>query len=85
MKWLITVKTHQCARLTRWFLKLSEYEFDIIHKPGKKQINADVLSGHFATVHSTQEAAATTDDLDLTRDVILKEQPMTIVRNKEKK
>jgi len=27
LKWLITVKNHQCARLTRWVLKLSEYEF----------------------------------------------------------
>jgi len=48
LKWLITVKNHQCARLTRWVLKLTEYEFEIIHRPGKKHINADLLSRHVA-------------------------------------
>jgi hypothetical protein len=72
LKWLITVKNHQCARLTRWVLKLSEYEFEIIHKPGKKHINADVLSRHIATVQSAAEITVATDKLDLTRDTILK-------------
>ena len=36
LKWLITVNNHQCARLTRWVLKLAEYEFEVIHRPGKK-------------------------------------------------
>jgi hypothetical protein len=36
LKWLITVKNHQCARLTRWVLKLAEYEFEFVHRPGKK-------------------------------------------------
>jgi hypothetical protein len=44
LKWLIAVKNHQCARLTRWVLKLAEYEFEIEHKPGKKHVNADCLS-----------------------------------------
>jgi len=48
LKWLVTVKNHQCARLTHWVLKLAEYEFKIIHRPGKKHINADVLSQHVA-------------------------------------
>lgn len=32
------------ARLSRWKLRLSEYSFNIIHKPGKLNINADALS-----------------------------------------
>ena len=44
LKWLITVKNHQCAQLTRWVLKLAEYEFEIEHKPRKKHVNADCLS-----------------------------------------
>ena len=48
LRWLVTVKAHQYARLTRWDLKLTEYEFEIIHRPGKKHINADVLSRHVA-------------------------------------
>jgi hypothetical protein len=43
LKWLITVKNHQCSRWTRWVLKLAEYDFEILHRPGKKHINADVL------------------------------------------
>jgi len=48
LKWLITVKNHQCARLTRWVLKLTEYDFEILHRPGKKHVNADVLSRYVA-------------------------------------
>ena len=50
LKWLITVKNHHCARLTRWVLKLSEYDFEIEHKAGKKHVNADCLSRHIASV-----------------------------------
>jgi hypothetical protein len=45
---MITVKNHQCARLTRWGLKHADYEFEIMHRPGKKHLNADVLSRHVA-------------------------------------
>jgi hypothetical protein len=48
LKGLITVKNHQCARLTRWILKLAEYEVEVVHRPGKKRVNADVLSRHVA-------------------------------------
>jgi hypothetical protein len=44
LKWLITVKNHQYARLTRWVLKLAECEFEIEHKPGKKHVNPDSFS-----------------------------------------
>jgi len=32
------------SRLIRWRLKLEEYDFEIIHKAGKGNINADALS-----------------------------------------
>lgn len=48
LKWLIIVKNHQCARLNRWGLKLSEYDFEIQHRPGSKNVNADVLSRRVA-------------------------------------
>jgi hypothetical protein len=43
LKWLITVKNHHCARLTRWVLKLAEYDFNTEHKAGNKHVNADCL------------------------------------------
>jgi hypothetical protein len=73
LKWLVTVQSHQWARLTRWVLKLSEYDFEIIHKPGKKHISADVLSRHIAAVQLVSETTSTTDDLDLTRDMLGRE------------
>ena len=32
------------GRLMRWALLLQEYDFDVIHKPGKKHTNVDCLS-----------------------------------------
>jgi hypothetical protein len=40
LKLLITVKYHQRALLNRRVLKLAEYEFEIEHKPGKKNVSA---------------------------------------------
>jgi hypothetical protein len=38
--------------LTRWVLKLSEFEFEIEHKAGKKHVNADCLSRYIASIAS---------------------------------
>jgi hypothetical protein len=77
LKWLITVKNHQCARLTRWVLKLAEYEFEIEHKPGKKHVNADCLSRHIASMKSdieTPKEASGPSEVGLTREVVFMEQ-----------
>jgi len=77
LKWLITVKNHQCARLTRWVLKLGEYEFEIEHKPGKKHVNADSLSRHIASVKpegATLKEISELTEVGLTREVVLKKQ-----------
>jgi transposase InsO family protein len=77
LKWLITVKNHHCARLTRWVLKLSEYDFEIEHKAGKKHVNADCLSRHIALV-STEAGNQKSGDDDsgeaLTRKTVFTEQ-----------
>ena len=68
LKWLITVENHQCAGLTRWILKLSEYEFEVIHWPGRKHVNADVLSRHVAAVVRDND---TTTDVKPQQEVVL--------------
>jgi hypothetical protein len=68
LKWLITVKNHQCARLTHWVLKLSEYEFEVLHQPGRKRVNADVLSRHVAAVVRNSD---TTTDVKPQQEVVL--------------
>jgi hypothetical protein len=67
-------KNHQCARLTRWILKLSEYEFEIIHKPGKQHINADVLSRHISAVNSKKDVLPEADNHELSLHAIAREQ-----------
>lgn len=41
--WLNSVKD-PTSRLIRWRLKLAEYEYDIVYKAGKRNVNADALS-----------------------------------------
>lgn len=43
LKWLMN-KRDPSLRLARWNLLLQEYSFDIVHRPGKQNQNADALS-----------------------------------------
>jgi len=77
LKWLITVKNHQCVRLTRWIFKLAEYEFEIEHKAGKKHVVADSLSRPTASVkpeEATPTEMSDPTDVGLIREVVLEEQ-----------
>jgi hypothetical protein len=77
LKWLITMKNYQCARLTRWVLKLAEYKFEIEHKPEKELVNADSLSRHIASMKPddvTLQEMSDLTDVGLTREVVLEEQ-----------
>lgn len=54
--WYKTAKDGN-ARILKWRLRLAEYEYDVIHKPGKINSNADVLSRNpVETVHITTRA-----------------------------
>jgi hypothetical protein len=44
LKWLLTMLDSSNRRLARWALKLSEYNFNIFHRDGKLNTNADTLS-----------------------------------------
>jgi transposase InsO family protein len=43
LQWVMSLK-EPSSRLTRWRLRLSEYNFTVIYKPGKSNVNADALS-----------------------------------------
>ena len=43
LKWLNTMKDNN-PRLTRWYLFLQPYQFEVEHRPGKLNGNADALS-----------------------------------------
>jgi hypothetical protein len=49
--WLFNVKDPG-SRLMRWRLKLEEYQYKIIHKPGKLNCNADALSRMYPIISS---------------------------------
>jgi len=82
LKWLITVKNRQCARLTRWVFKIAQHDFEFVHRPGKKHINADILSRHVAAAvnklpDSYEEVAADVKSLEgvsFTKEIIMRAQ-----------
>ena len=43
LKWLTSVKPQQ-SKLARWCLSMSEFDFFIVHKPGKEHVIPDTLS-----------------------------------------
>ena len=43
LQWLTSVKPQQ-SKLARWCLSMSEFDFYIEHKPGKKHVVPDTLS-----------------------------------------
>ena len=43
LEWLDRLKENN-ARLTHWSLALQPYQYSVVHRPGKKNANADALS-----------------------------------------
>ena len=52
LEWLNRLKDNN-ARLTRWSLKLQQYSFDVQHRAGSANVNADALSRAFGPSDAT--------------------------------
>ena len=48
LRWLHTLKETQeggpASRITRWIMRLQEYDFEVEHKPGRHHQDADAVS-----------------------------------------
>ena len=49
IQWLRTFK-EPVGQVARWIEQITEYDFDIVHRPGKQHANADALSRYPVTV-----------------------------------
>ncbi|KAL7857234.1 hypothetical protein SRHO_G00161330 [Serrasalmus rhombeus] len=43
LRWLVNIKEPE-GQLARWLEKLAEYDFQVVHRPGRHHQNADVMS-----------------------------------------
>jgi hypothetical protein len=66
-RWLMTAPPKN-SRIARWRLEFDEYDFDIKHRPGKENANADVLSRNprFAEIAGPRSLSMITEKLAAT-------------------
>jgi hypothetical protein len=57
LTWIFSIKDPS-SRLLRWRLKLEEYEYEVVHKKGSNNTNADALS----RIHVTECYTDSHDD-----------------------
>lgn len=62
LQWMMNLKEPN-SRLTRWRLKLSEYDFTVIYKKGKSNTNADALSRIEISNNETDEINSVIDSI----------------------
>ena len=49
--WLLKLK-EPSAKLTKWALRLSEFQYRVQHRPGKQHVVPDALSRHIAVINT---------------------------------
>ena len=57
-----------CYRVTRWRLKLAEYDFDVVYKAVKTNLNADALSRNPVENINENEIKTTTSEFKNNND-----------------
>lgn len=87
LRWLMSLKEPN-SKLVRWRLKLEEFDYTIIHKPGKYNTNADALSRAIieTNIHDTSSSNTSTNTVhsateDNTSLIRISENPLNDFRN----
>ena len=60
LQWLMKLQNPQ-GRLARWILFLQTFQFTIIHRAGKKHVNADALSRYIQTIEPAHSSIKNLD------------------------
>lgn len=60
LRWMLKVQDSS-ARLTRWSLRLAEFDYVVEHRAGKKHLNADALSRRVAWSRKEHRGVSKTD------------------------
>ncbi len=70
LEWLESSRTSRAhsQRLERWALELRAYDFDVVHKPGKSNLNADALSRNPLSMVALRPPMETSDIARAQRD-----------------
>ena len=73
--WLLNLKDPTVgSRLARWKIKLQEYDYEVVYKPGRVNANADALSRNPIDNSSSKEVDLTkTDELNVYNDTCIHE------------
>ena len=66
LKWLRNMK-HPSSKLARWILKLEQYDYEIIHRPGSLMAHVDALSR--APINSIQISSWSSSELQELQDL----------------
>lgn len=89
LKWLYKIKD-PVGRIARWAVRLQQYDFDIVHRPGKNHTVPDALSRAVPVINSLSDINVFTDVTDkwylnLLRQVTERPQsyPMWMVENNQ--
>lgn len=88
LAWLYSLKEPN-SKLTRWRLRLQEYDFDIIYKKGKQNTNADALSRIKLNALDSDDddtsMKVNVDSKDIDLDAFMKELEDRVTELKKKK
>lgn len=79
LKWLFNIK-EPTGRVARWALRLQQYQFDVVHRPGKNNVVPDALSRSVPVIDVISDNIP---DVEITKDNWYNEMCRKVLENPE--